>query len=102
MIDFIKKLFSPGTDFSRLINDGAVVVDVRTTGEYQAGHIKESKNIPLDSVKARTGVLKNLNKPVITVCRSGKRSGIARSILANAGIEAYNGGPWTNIKKLMQ
>jgi rhodanese-related sulfurtransferase len=35
---------------------------------------------------------------VITVCRSGSRSGMAKSILKSAGIEVYNGGPWNVLK----
>jgi phage shock protein E len=39
-----------------------------------------------------------LGKPVITVCRSGARSGMGKSILAAAGLEAYNGGPWDSLQ----
>jgi rhodanese-related sulfurtransferase len=35
-----------------------------------------------------------MNKPIITVCRSGSRSGMAKRIIQSAGIEVYNGGPW--------
>jgi phage shock protein E len=99
MIKLIKRLFKPNTSFTQLINEGAVIVDVRTVGEYKAGHIQGSRNIPLDKIKNETTALKVLDKPVITVCRSGNRSGVAKSILSNAGIEAYNGGAWMNLKK---
>ncbi len=102
MIDFIKGLFTPRADFLKLIKDGAVIVDVRTKGEYQAGHLEGSKNVPLDTVKNEAAALKKLNKPLITVCRSGNRSGMAKSILATAGIEVYNGGAWTNLKRQIQ
>jgi phage shock protein E len=36
---------------------------------------------------------------LITVCRSGSRSSMAKSILASAGIEVYNGGPWNSLEK---
>ena len=99
MIGLIKRLFKPNTNFTQLINEGAIIVDVRTIGEYTAGHIPGSRNIPLDKIKNETTALKMLNKPVITVCRSGNRSGMAKSILSTAGIEAYNGGAWMNLKK---
>jgi phage shock protein E len=102
MITFIKNLFKPKADFKKLVNEGAVIVDVRTKGEYQAGHIEGSKNIPLDGVKTQVQQLKKSGKPVITVCRSGNRSAMAKSILSSAGIEVYNGGAWTSLKRQLQ
>jgi phage shock protein E len=102
MFDFIKSLFKAKGDVAKLVKEGAVIVDVRTKGEYQAGHIEGSRNIPLDNIKNEAATLKNLNKPVVTVCRSGNRSSMAKSILAAAGIEAYNGGAWTNLKRQIQ
>lgn len=102
MFDFIKNLFKPKADLAKLVKEGAVIVDVRTKMEYRAGHITGSRNIPLDTIKREVSSLKKLNKPVITVCRSGSRSGVARSILAADGIQAYNGGAWTSLKRQMQ
>ena len=102
MLTFLKKLFKPSADFTKLVKEGAVIVDVRTKSEYQAGHIQGSKNIPLDIIKKESAVLKKLNKPIVTVCRSGNRSGMAKSILTAAGIEVYNGGAWTSLKKQLQ
>lgn len=102
MLTFLKKFFKPSADITRLIKEGAVIVDVRTKSEYQAGHIDGSKNIPLDTIKKETIILKKLNKPIVTVCRSGNRSGIAKSILASEGIEVYNGGAWTSLKRQIQ
>jgi rhodanese-related sulfurtransferase len=99
MFTFFKNLFKPSADFAKLVKEGAVIVDVRTKGEFQAGHIEGSKNIPLDTVKNEVEKLKKLNKPIVTVCRSGNRSAMAKSILSSAGIDAYNGGAWTNLKR---
>ena len=99
MIAFFKKLFKPSADLAELVAQGAVIVDVRTKGEFQAGHIDGSKNIPLDTIKTEAEQLKNLNKPVITVCLSGHRSSMAETVLKSAGIEVYNGGAWTNLKR---
>jgi phage shock protein E len=98
MFSFLKNLFGPGTDYKALIQEGAIIVDVRTPGEYKSGHIKEARNIPVDTIRSKVGELKKLNKPVITCCASGARSGMAKSILASNGIEAYNGGPWTRLQ----
>jgi phage shock protein E len=97
MLDFIKNLFKPGTDVAKLVHDGAVIVDVRSKGEFQAGHIKGSRNIPLDNIRREITTLKKLNKPIVTVCRSGSRSGMAKTILAAAGMEVYNGGGWMSL-----
>jgi phage shock protein E len=50
-------------------------------------------NIPLNELKLKSDLIRKWNKPVITVCRSGNRSGIAKGILKATGIDAYNGGP---------
>ncbi len=99
MLGFFKKLFGGTTvDFKELVNNGAIIVDVRSPGEYKTGHIKGSKNFPLDSILSKVNDLKKTNKPVITVCRSGARSGMAKGILKSAGIEVYNGGPWFSLQ----
>ena len=102
MIGLIKRLLKSYADFVKLIQEGALIVDVRTKGEYETGHIEKSINIPLDKIKSEIDILKKLNKPVITVCRSGTRSGMAKSILTSAGVEAYNGGAWTSLKRQIQ
>jgi phage shock protein E len=99
MLNFIKKLFgASAVDLGQMIANGAVVLDVQTKNEYDAGHIKGSRHVPLDSIKTQAEQIRKLNKPVITVCRSGSRSAIAKKILSNAGIEAYNGGSWISLK----
>jgi rhodanese-related sulfurtransferase len=94
MFSFLKKLFGPGTDFKVLKENGAIIIDVRTPQEFDHGHIQGSKNIPLDKIQREVKTIKNMNKPIITVCKSGARSGMAKSILKSAGVEVYNGGPW--------
>ena len=69
-----------------------------TSQEYKTGHIKGSKNIPLDKLNSQIGKI-NKNKPVITCCASGMRSGSAKGILAKAGFDVHNGGGWTNLRK---
>lgn len=81
------------------IEKGAVIIDVRTTGEFASGHIKGSKNIPLDQIGSKITEIKKLNKPVIACCRSGMRSGQATSILKQNGIECLNGGGWDSLER---
>ena len=100
MISTIKNLlgFGPKVDYPQLINDGAVIVDVRTKGEYQQGHIKGSLNIPLNNLSNQLTKLKK-DKPIITCCASGMRSAQAKSILKSKGYaEVYNGGGWNSLQ----
>ncbi len=98
MFEFLRNIFGPKADFKALVEAGAIILDVRTPQEYDAGHIKTSKNVPLQTIQKEIPALKKSGKAVITVCRSGSRSGMAKSILKSAGIEAYNGGPWNVLR----
>ena len=99
MFSLIKKIFGQGTDYKSLIAKGAVIVDVRTPGEFRGGHIKGSINIPVDSISQQINDLKKKGKTVITCCASGMRSSSAASVLKAAGIEAYNGGSWMSLQQ---
>ena len=83
---------------AEFIDKGAVIIDVRTVGEFQSGHIKGSKNIPLDNIFSKVNEIKRLEKPVIVCCRSGMRSAQAASILKNRGIDVMNGGGWQSLE----
>jgi len=100
MLSFFKKLFgtAPAVDYVTLVKNGAQIVDVRTPGEYQSGHIRGSKNIPLQVLASKLNVL-DKSKPVITCCASGMRSASAKSMLLQKGFsEVYNGGGWTSLQ----
>lgn len=80
------------------MDKGAIIIDVRTPGEFQGGHINGSKNIPLNTIGNQIDSIKKLNKPVIACCASGMRSAQATSILKSNGIEAMNGGGWSSLQ----
>jgi phage shock protein E len=94
----ISKLFSRKVDYKQLIAEGAIVVDVRSKGEFSGGHIDNALNMPLEQLDSYLPKLKKLDKTVITCCLSGTRSGMATSQLKNAGIKSVNGGPWFMLK----
>ncbi|MGV6845312.1 MAG: rhodanese-like domain-containing protein [Lutibacter sp.] len=79
------------------LEQGAVVIDVRTPEEFREGHVKGSKNIVLNRIPISVNEIKSMNKKVIAVCRSGARSGQATSFLSKQGIDIINGGPWQNV-----
>jgi len=97
--NLFKGLFGKSIDLKTIYQNGAVILDVRTPEEFRTGHIKGAINTPVDQVKGAISDLKKKNKPVITCCRSGARSGMAKSLLEAAGLEVYNGGPWDSLEK---
>ncbi|WP_210394561.1 rhodanese-like domain-containing protein [Motiliproteus sediminis] len=73
---------------------GALLIDVRTPGEFAQGHLDGAANIPypqiVDALFAK-GVAKD--REIVVYCRSGNRSGIAEGMLRDAGYSAvFNGG----------
>jgi len=101
MYNAIKKLLGigPKIDLGELIAGGAVIVDVRSAGEYASGHLKMAINIPLDTLKMKLVKLEK-DATVITCCASGVRSSIAKKILlANGFVHVHNGGSWYNLKQ---
>ena len=99
MSSLFKSLFGKSADLKSIYEGGAIILDVRTPQEFSTGHIKGSINIPVDQVKGGISDLKKKNKPVITCCRSGARSGMAKSVVDAAGLEVYNGGAWNSLEK---
>ncbi|MDG1146824.1 MAG: rhodanese-like domain-containing protein [Crocinitomicaceae bacterium] len=85
------------TDYKQLITDGAVIIDVRSKGEYMGGAVPGSENIPLPTLSLKIKEIKSLQIPIICVCASGMRSGTAKAQLKAAGVDAHNGGPWTKM-----
>ena len=86
-------------NIKKFMDKGAVIIDVRTPGEFEGGHIKGSRNIPLNTFENQMETIKNLNKSVIACCASGMRSAQATSILKSNGIDVMNGGGWSSLQK---
>ncbi len=101
MINTIKNLlgFGPKVDYAELVSQGAIILDVRSKGEYASGHIKGSINISVDTLNSNLAKLKDKNKPIITCCASGMRSASAKSILKSNGYtNVHNGGAWSSLQ----
>ena len=100
MLTLLKNLLGigPKVDLNELMALGAIVVDVRTPSEYKDGHVKGSINLPLQTLKANLNKLKK-DQVIITCCRSGSRSRMAKRMLKTKGFEqVHNGGAWTNLR----
>jgi rhodanese-related sulfurtransferase len=73
-------------DAVRLINKGALVIDVRKPEDYEAGHIVNARNIVLEKIQEdQDSVAKKKDKILLAVCANGGLSGKAASILRKAG-----------------
>jgi rhodanese-related sulfurtransferase len=72
-----------------LVNNGAVVIDVREPDEWSAGHAPEARFMPMGQVEARLGEIPREGTAVI-VCRSGARSHAVTQFLNSNGINAVN------------
>ena len=100
MITLIKSLLGLGekVNVKELIANGAIVLDVRSPAEFKDGHIKGAHNFPLQNLTSQMNKLKK-EQVIVTCCRSGSRSGMAKRMLKSNGfLHVHNGGPWTNLR----
>ena len=74
-------------ELDALLEDGAELIDVRERDERDEGYIAGSRNIPYRLLPV-CGADVPRDRPVVTICESGARAGIAASILAAKGVDA--------------
>lgn len=99
-MSFLSKLFGAKStpDFKSLHKNGAMILDVRTTGEFSGGHIRGSVNIPMNKLAGELSKVPK-GKAIICVCASGVRSASAKRLLQSSGYtEVYNGGGWRSLQ----
>ncbi|MEX1188960.1 MAG: rhodanese-like domain-containing protein [Bacteroidia bacterium] len=76
-----------------LMDPTAKIIDVRSPAEFASEHLPNAINIPVETIASRTSEIVAMKAPVLLYCRSGARSGMATSILRQAGLEdVVNGG----------
>ncbi|MCB0715474.1 MAG: rhodanese-like domain-containing protein [Chitinophagaceae bacterium] len=86
----------------KALENGAVIIDVRTVNEYDRGRIPESLNIPVNLIDTNIERIKGMERPVVCCCESGMRSGKAVRILKSHGIkDVHNGGNWMKVLKMV-
>ena len=76
----------------QLVDGGAVLLDVRTPGEFEAGHVEGAVNIDHGEVAGRLEEIRelaggDLHKPVVVYCKSGRRAGLVKEQLLEAGFD---------------
>ena len=86
-------------------NPETVVVDVRTSSEYQSGHIPGAKLIPVDEIEGRLSEVPKEAKHLLVTCQGGTRSAAACQFLSEKGytnlLNMYDGmGSWPGQKEI--
>lgn len=86
------------------LKSGARVIDVRSTREFQAGHLADAINVPLDEIRSRIESLVPDKQQVLLLhCLSGTRSGLARRILKHMGYtQVFNLGSYARAERIVR
>jgi len=85
------------------LRNGALVIDVRSAGEFSSGHLAKAINIPLDEIKtALPKRVTDKKQALLLHCASGMRSGMAKSKLIGMGYtNAFNLGSYGRAEKIV-
>jgi len=85
------------------MKNGALVIDVRSPGEFSSGHLAKAINIPLDEIEtALPNRVKDKNQVLLLHCASGMRSGMAKTKLIGMGFtNAFNLGSYGRAEKIV-
>ena len=82
----------------RLVDRGALALDVRGPDEFARGHADGAVNIPITDIDRRMSELPRA-RPIVVYCHSGVRAAIAESKLRKAGYDAHNVGTLEHLRK---
>ena len=105
VVSFILKRadqISPKDALAHLRN-GALVIDVRSSGEFSSGHLANAINLPLGEIEtALPRRIKDKNQVLLLHCHSGMRSGMAKKKLRILGYaHAFNLGSYSRAAKIV-
>ena len=100
MPESVKNTSAPeNPNYAQLVKGGAIILDVRSKGEYAVAHLTGSINIAVDELESNLHQLQEKNKTIITCCASGLRSSIAKRILESHGFtKVHDGGGWYTLQ----
>lgn len=103
-MSWLSEIFGFGSGKLRqALQEGAVIVDLRTAYEFDQGHIPRALNIPIDRLKANIGRLRDLRKSIILCCANSVHCAEAVEILHEAGISGvHNGGNWQSVLRVVR
>jgi phage shock protein E len=85
------------------LKNGAMVIDVRSAGEFDSGHIIHAQNLPLDRIEmTAVSVVRDRNKVLLLHCSSGARSNAAKKKLVQLGFKnVFNLGSYARAAKII-
>ena len=86
-------------NIKELIDDSAVIIDVRSESEFNSGNLEGSVNVPLKDLMYRVNEFEK-EKKYITVCTVGMRAESAKKFFKKRGYQVVNGGRWSDLKDL--
>jgi rhodanese-related sulfurtransferase len=97
---FKKSSNSNQEEIANVIKNNAYLVDVRSKMEFSMGSVPGAVNIPVEDISKHIATLKK-KENIVVFCRSGSRSGMAKNILNQNGLQnVYNGGTWQQVKQI--
>jgi rhodanese-related sulfurtransferase len=73
----------------QMVEEGAVLLDVREADEWDAGHAPEAVWIPMGELQHRVDELPP-DRRIVAICRTGARSAVVAGALIDAGYDAVN------------
>jgi len=85
------------------LKHGALLIDVRSAGEFSGGHLRSAINIPLDQIETLVPRrVKDKSQVLLLHCQSGARSGAAKKKLVALGYtQAYNLGSYNRAARIV-
>ena len=91
-------------DASAYLKNGALVIDVRTSGEFNSGHLAGAVNLPLDGIEAAVAQrVKDKSQVLLLHCASGVRSGLAQKKLIALGYpNTFNLGSYRRAEGILR
>jgi phage shock protein E len=86
------------------LKNGALVIDVRSAGEFNSGHLPVAINLPLDELEtALPRRVKDRNQVLLLHCLSGTRSGLAKIKLKRMGYpNVFNLGSYGRAERILK
>lgn len=92
-----------GSAVKDVLRKGAVIIDVRTAGEFDRGKVPGSINIPTDRILINIERIRAMRKPIVLCDDSDGRASKVLTILKANGIkDVYKGGSWNRLIKVVK
>jgi phage shock protein E len=96
--DKLASLKLPPEEVTKLLKQGALLVDVRSRIEAKVGTVPGATSIPLGTLRRHLDELPR-DRNIVTFCGTGARAGKAKEVLDAEGFQAFNGGAYKDVLK---